>query len=332
MWTATLDSDPQPALAGGVDAAAARLAPSAVRYIKLGPSGAWLRRCLAEGVLELGHRAVPHALAAAGDWEAIERGLVAEGRTSGKAADFTREVRDFYTLGTDAMWITIGDGRLWWAFAQAQVTSLPEGEGHGARARAVRGSWSCLDALGGVLALNTLSTRLTKVAAYRQTLCRVGAQDYLLRRLNGQVDPAVAAALKAEAAAVEAARGLIAGLDWRDFELLVDLIFAQSGWRRRSAVGGAGQADTDLVLEQAVTGETAFVQVKSAASPAVFANYLDRFAAAPGVYDRLFFVCHSPSAALVGKPDAQVHLWLADEVAQQAVRAGLLGWLVTRAG
>ena len=51
------------------------------------------------------------------------------------------------------------------------------------------------------------------------------------------------------------------GRHWADFELLVDLTFARSGWQRVSRVG-ATQAHTDLVLEQSTIGEAAFVQVK----------------------------------------------------------------------
>ena len=51
-----------------------------------------------------------------------------------------------------------------------------------------------------------------------------------------------------------------------DFETLVDLIFARGGWHRVSALGG-NEADIDLAVEQSLTGERAFVQVKSGHRP-----------------------------------------------------------------
>ena len=40
---------------------------------------------------------------------------------------------------------------------------------------------------------------------------------------------------------------MLRALDWRDFETLVDLIFARGGWQR-SSVLGKDQADVDLIL------------------------------------------------------------------------------------
>lgn len=302
--------------------------PSAVRYIKLGPGGAWLRRCVRDGLLELGHGAVPHEIAAQSSREELACYIETQGRSPGKSKDFAREIADFYQLGDDCLWITIGDGRLWWCFAKAQVDPVDE-EDRGARARHVIGRWSDCDVKGEPLSLSSLSTRLTKVAAYRQTLCRVEAEDYLLRRINAVVDPAVQRARQAQTETIASAAALIERLDWRDFEVLVDLIFAGSGWKRSSGVGGSDQADTDLVLEQAVTGERAFVQVKSRATGAVLVDYVERFRASAG-FDRLFFVCHSPSGALPDHHEPGVHVWLGDRLAEQAVRAGLLPWLIEK--
>lgn len=301
--------------------------PSTVRYIKLGPGGAWFERCRREGLIEFGHSSVPHEIAARRDRTELEQLLQAQGRTPAKAKDFAREILDFYGLGEDALWITIEAGRLWWAFAEAEVTPLA-GADRGARARRVIGAWRDTDLAGLSLRLETLSTRLTKVAAYRQTLCRVEMQDYLLRRINAVVEPSVAEAQAARARLIASTQRLIETLDWRDFEVLVDLIFAGSGWRRTSGVGGADQADTDLVLEQAATAERAFVQVKSKATPAVLADYVDRFNGSG--FERLFFVCHTPVGALSSDAPG-VHVWLGERLADQALRAGLFDWLVEKA-
>ncbi|WP_310540943.1 restriction endonuclease [Phenylobacterium sp.] len=306
-----------------------QLEPTQIRYVKLGQNGAWLSRCIAEGVIELGYDSVPHELAAAGDWATITKQMIeADGRSAGKATSFTREVRDFYTLGSDALWVTIGQGRLWWAFADPEVIAVDE-DGRGARARKTLGGWSDQSLSGERLELSRLSTRLTKVAAYQQTICRVGDEDYLLRRLNGVVEPVVQRARAAQAEMVTSALDMIRRLDWRDFELLVDLIFAGSGWRRSSAVGGSSQADTDLILEQAVTGERAFVQVKSSASAATLRDYVQRFADDPS-FDRLFFLCHSPGGALAAPEDPRIQVWLGPQIAEQAVKAGLLEWLIEK--
>jgi hypothetical protein len=305
----------------------ARLQPTAVRYIKLGPGGAWAHRCLSEGWVELDHAAVPHGVAAAGDWGRVRALFLERGSDPGKATGYTRELRDFYTLPETALWITIANGRLWWTFAAVEVV---EGQGRGTAARARRsiGGWRDKSVLGEPLLLNELSTRLTSVAAYQQTICGVREADYLVRRLNGEPEPAVGRALAAQAELTAAAGDLIQGLHWRDFELLVDLIFAGSGWRRVSAVGGSDQADSDLVLEQAVTGERAMVQVKSSADQAVIDDYAGRFRA--GGWDRCFLVCHSPKGQLRAPADPAFHLWQGEALSRQATDAGLLPWLIAK--
>jgi hypothetical protein len=93
-----------------------------------------------------------------------------------------------------------------------------------------------------------------------------------------------------------AAADIIASLHWADFETLIDLILARGGWHRVSALGGT-MKDADLVVEQAVTGETAFAQVKSTASQALLDRYITRFDENPA-WSRLFFACHTPKGAL----------------------------------
>jgi Restriction endonuclease len=60
---------------------------------------------------------------------------------------------------------------------------------------------------------------------------------------------------------------MVRQLDWRDFETLVDLIFARGGWQRSSAPG-KHQPDVDLILTQPTTDESAWVQIKSKANQA----------------------------------------------------------------
>ena len=62
-------------------------------------------------------------------------------------------------------------------------------------------------------------------------------------------------------------------LTWQDFELLVDLVFTNSGWRRVGPVGKT-QKTVDIELMLPTTGERAFVQVKSSAGKRDLDEYL----------------------------------------------------------
>ena len=103
--------------------------------------------------------------------------------------------------------------------------------------------------------------------------------------------------------------------------------------RERRRLAEEGRRDGRLAGARAVGEqgrERAFVQVKSRATPAVFNDYVERFRAYEGC-SRMFFVCHSPTAALnATTPPEGVDLWRTDTLAEKALRAGLFDWLIER--
>lgn len=310
------------------------IAPAQVRYIKLGQKNAWARASLDRGEIHFGYKTVPHDVCLTGDWEHLTRNFKAvDGKREGKAKDCTRELRDFYEMGADCLWITFADDHLWWAFAKPGVTWLgEERDGRGARFRTTIGTWRNTDINGNPLRIQELSSRLTQVAAYRQTICRVAASDYLIRRINGIEEPVLIQARKAREAMRTAASEMIEKLHWADFETMVDLIFARSGWRRVSRLGGT-QKDVDLILDLPTTGERAAVQVKSKADQALVDRCVETMSRG-GAYDRVFFVCHSARSELAladtDPSDTKAHLWTGSALADAALGAGLFDWLMER--
>ena len=266
-------------------------------------------------------------MALAGDWDGAKRFMIEMlGRSPGSATDSVREMRDFYELGEDTLWVTFFEGFLWWTFSGAVVIDLRKAPGeHGAVMRKARG-WSKDSRLGQPLSVDLISTRLTKVAAYQRTICKIDDLSYLLRKINGEVEPSAQQGREALTALISAAEAMIPRLHERDFELMADLMLANLGWRRYSALGGS-MPDVDLCVIQAATSERAFVQVKSRASQAVLDDYVMRFAASG--LDRMFFVCHSPETDLIAS-DRRVHIWTNRELAVRVNMAGLFEWLIAR--
>lgn len=174
----------------------------------------------------------------------------------------------------------------------------------------------------------TLSGKLTSVGGYRKSICQVKSAAYALRRINALPSPLSAQAQAARSAGIAAAHQLIEQLGPFDFEVLVDLIFARSGWSRVSALGGF-QPDSDLILVQPATGERALVQVKSRADAKIFGECLKRYRQSDGL-THLFFVCHSPRGQVVGD-GRDVHVWTSERLAELATDTGLLPWLAERA-
>jgi hypothetical protein len=301
--------------------------PSAVRYVKLGKGGAWAPAAIEQSIIPFGFGQVPHAPCAAGNWDEVRKELAASGRTKSGVSQGVRELQDFYELPDDALWITFADRHLYWTFAWAAVVAFDDpAPGSWHRFRPCIGGWSRLTLTGEPL--STTSLALTRVAGFRQTICTIERQDYLLRRIRGEDEPLLAKAREVRSELEKVALGMISALDWRDFEILVDLLFANGGWRRQSAIG-TGEVDVDLLLDNPVTREAAWVQVKSRCNQPVLDDYLERFRR-DGSAQHFFLVCHSPTANLRAPAEPGIHIWAGTELAKAALTAGLFDWLIER--
>ena len=304
-------------------------ADAPVRYIKLGRNGIWAGRALSQGELPFSQKRVPHELATSGSQQEISDYLVNLGSNRSQATSAAREVGDFYHLGSNAIWITFADGQMWWAHAQPEVCWLGITDDYAPRMRRTLDGWHNHDLMGRPLLMDRISTRLTKVASYRQTLCRIEDESYLRRKLLGEDEPLVRRTRELQSATRELVSDLIAGLHWGDFETLTDILLGRGGWQRVSRLGGT-MKDADIVLEHTLTLETAFVQVKSSSNQHELDRYIEIFDSNP-IWSQMFFVCHSPRGGLeppLSRPD--VHVWTRGQLAEVVMRNGLVDWLAVR--
>jgi hypothetical protein len=315
-----------PPTQGSAKSTASAIRPTRVRYIKLGEGGSWEKECLDRDIVRFGFSsATPHRfpLCHAGQWDALTKSFIAEGKSKGTATRFTNETRIFFEDDGSTLWITFVGAQLCWGLLTA---SPPErhADGNGVY-RIVKDGWQRTDLNGEPLTKDRLSGALTKVAAYQGTSCGVDVADYVVRRINGekipQVERAVAALEETKASVLE----LMKLLGWRDFETLVDLVFTSSGWRRLGVVGGTEKTrDLDLMLPS--TGERAFAQVKSETTSAELADYVAQLDE-HDPYDRMFYVYHSGDAKT---DDERVIVTGPDKLAEMVVDAGLVNWLVRK--
>jgi hypothetical protein len=309
----------------------APIAPPVVRYIKLGRGGGWERECIETGIARFGYgteRDDRFLAALEGRWGDLSQMFRDDGKDAGTATRFTHDVETFFTEGPETLWVTFYGQQLWWAFLEPEPPERhPDTSG---TFRNVVGAWCGTDLAGAKLTMDRLAGSLTKLAAYRSTTFALkrGTREYIVRRINGERSPEIQRAEAALAAIWASARELIALLEPRDFELLVDLIFTSSGWRRLGAVGGT-QKTLDLDIELPSTGERAFVQVKSATRNAELGEYVRQLDDL-GAYQRLFFVYHT--GHVTPPDDGRVVVIGPDKLAEMAVDAGLVGWLVGKVG
>lgn len=306
-----------------------RIRPSDVRYIKLGGGGEWEKSCIeVEQTIRLGYVSPHHQDSLAKNWDAVLAywNKFRNGNAATASNDL-RQIRDFYEQPPNTLWFTFYKRQLWWAFAQPTVSELPDLS----RVRRVVGAWCGTDILGRPLWEESLDGRLSQIVGYRGTICGVSVEvaEYLVRRINGDRSDEV---VRAEAAVAELERAveqLIKGLYWKDFELLIDVVFSRAGYQRVSVLGKT-QKDIDIDFESPVTRRRAFVQVKSQASMEVFKHCVDQFRTMPQ-YDDFFFVCHSPLGISGSHSDhPNVHLLTGPTLARLVIDAGLVGFLISK--
>jgi hypothetical protein len=189
----------------------------------------------------------------------------------------------------------------------------------------VAGGWRDTDLCGKRLRKDNLAGTLTKLVGYRGTSCNVDVRDYVLRRINGLRIPEVDRGVAALREMTDATLDMIRLLGPQDFEVLVDLVFSTSGWRRQGVVGKTQKTlDLDLVLPS--TGERAFVQVKSRTDDAELADYVSRIDEADH-YTRMFYVYHTGRTST---DDPRVVVLGPERIAEMVVEAGLVGWVVRK--
>jgi|LNFM01.2.fsa_nt_gb hypothetical protein len=293
---------------------------SRLYYIKLGRGGDWEAESLRDGVLRFGYREAPHDLCARGDWQTVWEAMKAIRGDAGAATRDVNQIRAYYEADEQSIFITFVGGLLYWCRPTGPVELLDDRS----HRRQTTEGWRNTSTNGTMLSADRLSGRLLKVQMFRGTICDVRAGDYLLRKLSDQLSPEVATAEEAERALMTAIVGLMRLLTWQDFELLVDLVFSTSGWRRVSQVGRT-QKTVDLELILPSTAERAFVQVKSHATATALNDYVARLAEAEA-YDRMFFVWHTGDIAEEGGP-AGVILLGPQKLSRMVLDAGLSSWL-----
>jgi len=254
------------------------------------------RVCLEKRIIRIGFgsaKSPRFELCEARRWSDVSKSFIEEGKGKGTTTRSTNELRFFFEDDCSTLWITFVGERLWWGFVDATKGARPHPDGDGV-ARPIRDGWQSTDLHSEQLTKERLSGALTKLAAYQGTSCKVDVSDYVIRRINGKKTPEVERALVASKEMKASVLGRMRLLGPKDFELLVDLVFTTSGWRRIGSVGKTRKTvDFDMVLPS--TGEQAFVQVKSATTPAEFSEYLAAFQDGP--HTRMFYVFHSGEAA-----------------------------------
>jgi len=180
------------------------------------------------------------------------------------------------------------------------------------------------------LDIAVLPGTVAAAAGFRATVAKPGAWETILRIIRDEQDDNAIKAANARASYEAAIENMFKRLHWKDFELLIDLVFTRTGWSRISVLGGT-QKDIDMEVQNLTTDEIAFVQVKSSAGQAELDYYVDQFRAQSDRYARMIFaVHHAPRGLTPPADDRRVQVWTGEQIARLVVRLGLGEWVESR--
>ncbi len=295
-------------------------------FIKLGRKGAWEESCiLQDNTIRLGFSNPLHSECLAGEWDKIYDYWIGQGKKKNKATEIKNQIKAFYESDEETLWITFFRRRMYWCFAEKEVVQLADGT----RIRKVKREWNYFDVQGEALTIENLSGKLTKVQGFQGTICTVKEFEYLIRRINHQKLPEVEKAEQTLATLLQDIEPLIQNLTWKDFELLVDLIFTHAGWQRISSLGKT-EKSIDLALMSPVTENRAFVQIKSKSNMRVFEDYIKQYQGMKE-FDEMYFVVHTTDNSFNEWHDIpDIKLWDVRKLSSLVINSGLISWLIKK--
>src|SRR6516225_11674732 len=95
---------------------------SQVRFIKLGKGGEWEKECI-EGpapCIRFGFDNPYHSDCVRRNWAVLEQYWL-QHKSRAETTKIVNQIKDFYTLGCDALWITFYKRKLYWCYADSSV-------------------------------------------------------------------------------------------------------------------------------------------------------------------------------------------------------------------
>ncbi len=297
-------------------------------FIKLGGKGCWEESAITkEGVIKIGYSDIITKDCINGNWSSINDYYIKKRKKSQIASTgFITQLRYFFEEPKDTLWITFYNNKLWWGKAYTKVITLDDGT----RIRKIIGGWRDEDLKGKKLLVENLRGSLTKIQGFRGTICSVDELEYLLNKINGNLTKEISEAYDAYDNLNDKISKLIITLNWKDFELLIDLIFRNAGYNRNATIGKSTKF-LDLSLFQPVTNEKTLVQIKAQSNFKEFDHYYDEFKKMKE-YDKFFFVVHTTTDEKLKNFQKQkdVNILFVDEISKLVVDSGLTNWVITK--
>ena len=208
--------------------------PNSVRYVKNGRRSLWWNAAHTNGQIHGGWDDVPDELLLKKDLPAIETLLRKEsGDKPGATQDFN-QLHDLLNSPSQHVWVTFENGFMWWCTVRDDITITPDPEAttSGHFWLTCSRPWSNTSLTGRLLATSELPGTVTTTAGFRDTVCTPKDWEAILRLIKGETHKYAIDSADRRREYELAVHKIVQRLSPQDFEHLIDLILARTGWER----------------------------------------------------------------------------------------------------
>ena len=301
-------------------------------YIKLGSKGRWAEDSISKRIVRIGWSKVKVDDIINGNWDRI-RNIIKQdyderGKTKGSTQDYNA-LKRFCDATIEDVFITFYDGKMFWC----NLVEGPVEQDEISKFRRTKNGWSChpINNPDKSLHSNDISGEISKTQAFQGTLCRFSEREekIITRILNENSNPHVTYIQDCKEKICIETVELLKELHWKDCEILTDLIFIQTGWRRVSMQGGTMEF-TDMEYFDLINNEKYAVQIKSGAKKKDFEIYEEKLGNRG--FRKLFFVVFNPdnSIADLKNDRSDIEILYGKKLAELIFDLGLLGWVLNK--
>lgn len=297
-------------------------------YLKLGKQGVWEDELKKSDKARIGWSNIKTLDIQEKNWEKIRNLIDIDFQTREKKTGATQDynaLKTFCEATENDIFITFYKGKLYWCI----LDNLGLQEDELSKFRTTKISWNCTNIKGETLYTNKISGRISKTQGFRATLCKIEEKDSLYRIINAETNPIIEQIIQKKNELASHLEKAFKELHWSDHEVLADLIFRQSGWRRISLIGEKMKY-IDIELEDPITKDLFQAQVKASAGKSTFEEYAEEYTGKG--YNKLFFVTFNPEISLLKYENNydKVQLLVGKDLAELVIDLGLTNWVLDK--
>jgi hypothetical protein len=295
-------------------------------YIKLGTEGCWSKDCFDNDVIRIGWKDIPRKLIEDRNWTEIHNEIIKYAKNKGSATRDLNALKNIIEADKNTIFVTFENSHLYWIKVSANIKVE---EDKISKYIKVGSQWKSEDINGNPLYLNKLPGSILKTQRFSGTICKLYEIEKLQRIINVKYSAIYTELISRRVALCKTIEDGLKELHWKDFELLIDLIFRETGWQRVSVLG-ENMKYSDLELKDLLTQDMYQVQIKSKTNAKEFKNYTDEFDAES--FRKLFYIYHSSDDQLscVDYDKECIELISPKEVSELVMKYGLVDWIIDK--